>query len=276
MREPSVAGQFYPSNTKALKSAVENCYLHSLGPGKTPDIGKERKIVGAVVPHAGYMYSGPVGAYAYYEIGSDGKPETFVIIGPNHTGIGAGVALSSLRWKTPLGEVNTDKEFVEKLSSLGFEVDDDAHMYEHSLEVQLPFLQELYHDFSVVSISIWMQDYETCEELGEAISRVSKELDREIIVLASTDFSHYEPHDVANIKDNMAIQAIVDMDPYELSEVVNSENISMCGVGPTISALVAAKELGVKKSLLLKYATSGDITGDKSRVVGYASIIMRR
>ncbi|MFQ6051895.1 MAG: AmmeMemoRadiSam system protein B [Candidatus Hydrothermarchaeota archaeon] len=276
MRKPYVAGQFYPSGKKALKDAIESCYLHRLGPGKIPEIGKDRRIVGAVVPHAGYMYSGPVAAFAYYEIGSDGKPETFVIIGPNHRGMGPGIALSSESWETPLGRVNTDEEFVEDLSSLGFDVDDDAHMYEHSLEVQLPFLQELYGDFSIVAITTWMQDFDTCKELGEAISKVTKKLGRETIVLASTDFSHYEPHEVARKKDNIAIKAIVDMDPLKLSEVVYSESISMCGTGPTISALIASKELGAKTSSLLKYATSGDITGDRSRVVGYASIVMRR
>jgi|GEM_PF-12901 len=333
MRYPAAAGSFYPGDENALKKQIEECFTHKLGPGEIPVYEKtfskklkksfrvdgklnfpynkkgERRIKGCVVPHAGYIYSGPVAAHVYSALANDGFPETFIIIGPNHTGYGSGVAVTTESFNTPLGDVCVDKDLAKYLLNTIIDNDIDAHRYEHSIEVHLPFLQytrklfqrnqrkvfdaqesesslfspklqsnfvecrestfpTIKKDFSFVPICMSMQDYKTAKEVGSIIKDVIK--DRDVVVIASSDFTHYEPKEIANKKDKMAIDAIINLDSKKLFEVVKQNNITMCGCGPVMSMIEAVNG---KKATLLKYATSGDIQ-PMNDVVGYAGIIV--
>ncbi len=280
IRKPAVAGFFYPSDKKSLIKSIEECFKHTLGPRDLPSVNKRgsRRIIGLVCPHAGYMYSGPVAAHAYYMLAKDGIPKSFIILGPNHQGIGSVIAtVSSGLWETPLGHIKINEELAKRIVKLSgiLDIDEEAHIYEHSIEVQLPFLQYLYGDkFTIVPITMLMQDLESSTILGRAIAKAIK--DENVVIIASTDFTHYEPHESAKRKDTEAIKCILRLDPEDLYRVVSSMNITMCGVGPVMTMLVAAKELGASVAYLLKYATSGDITGDLSQVVGYGAIAIMR
>ncbi|MDI6917477.1 MAG: MEMO1 family protein [Thermoplasmatales archaeon] len=270
MRYPAVAGTFYPGNEKDLRRQIEECFNHRLGPGKIPVYKKgDRNIKGAVVPHAGYVYSGPIAAHVYSALADDGFPETFIIIGPNHTGYGSGVALTTESFNTPLGDADVNKDLAKDLLDTIIDIDINAHRYEHSIEVQLPFLQYIKKDFSFVPVCMGMQDYKTAKEVGSVIKDVIK--GRDVAVIASSDFTHYEPKATANKKDKMAIDAILELDSKKLFEAVKQNNITMCGYGPVISMLEAVNG---KKAALLKYATSGDIQ-PMNDVVGYAGIIVK-
>jgi len=274
-REPVVSGTFYAGTPKVLREQIEWCYKHELGPGVVPAVNKEgsREIVALVVPHAGYIYSGPVAAHAYKELADDGVVDTAVVLGPNHSGYGASVSLwLGDAWETPLGKVRINKELAHSLLGGVIELDETAHIYEHSIEVQLPWLQYLYGELKLVPIAMLAQDIETAREVGRAISRCGGN----IIVIASSDFTHYEPHSVATEKDMSMIEAITNFDEEELYKRREVLNCTMCGYGPVGAAIVAAKEMEAKTASLLKYATSGDTTGDFSRVVGYGSIAIRR
>ncbi len=267
VRKPAVAGQFYPGSEKSLKKKIEECFLHELGPGKIPEEeGKLHKIKGIVVPHAGYAYSGPVAAHAYKEIFEDGKPDLFIIMGPNHRGMGASVSVTDQDFQTPLGTTKVDKEVANELVDGVIEMNDTAHMGEHSLEVQLPFLQYLWDDIKIVPISFNIQNYKGAKEVGEKIKEVCK--DKEALIVASTDFSHYVLQETAKKKDKMAIDRILNNDPKGLFDTVQKKNISMCGYGPVIAMMMGS---GGTEGRLLKYATSGDIMAMKE-VVGYASL----
>ncbi len=276
IRYPSQAGAFYAGSASALRSQLEGCFKHKYGPVKIPQVreGRPKKTIGLVVPHAGYMYSGHVAAHSYLALGSDGTPETLVILGPNHTGLGSGVSIMTEgAWRTPLGDAVIDKEVANRIwrASGIIDVDEDAHRYEHSVEVQLPFLQYMYGKaFRFVPITLMMQDLETCREIGNSIGSVGK--NRDLVVIASTDLTHYEPQQIAEQKDSLVIKAILELDEEQLADVVVSKHISMCGSGPVLSTLVAAKKLGSKTARLLSYRTSGDVTDDRDAVVGYASI----
>ncbi len=276
VRYPCQAGAFYAGSATALRSEVENCFKHKFGPGKVPVVqgGRPRKIVGLIVPHAGYTYSGHVAAHSYLELGSDGTPETVVVLGPNHTGLGSGVSIVTEGvWRTPLGDAQIDSRLANRIwrACRMIDVDEDAHRYEHSIEVQLPFLQYMYgKSFKFIPICFMMQDLETCREVGEAIGSIGK--DQSLVVVASTDLTHYESQQVAKEKDSMVIETILGLDEEKLDESVISNHISMCGHGPVVATIVAAKMLGSKTARLLNYQTSGDITGDRGAVVGYASI----
>lgn len=267
---------FYAGSTQSLKVQIEKCFTHSLGPGKLPTVVKKgpRRLVGLVSPHAGYMYSGPIAAHAYYSLAADGKPDVLVILGPNHTGRGSGLALMDEGvWRTPLGNVEIDAELARQIlrESKIIDVDDSAHSYEHSVEVQLPFLQFLYgSDFKFVPICFLMQDLESSREVGRAIGKASS--NRNAVVIASTDMTHYEPQKMAERNDKMAIDSALKLDEVQYYSIVESYNISTCGYGPTVALITAAKMLGAKNAKLLCYKTSGDITGDYSAVVGYASV----
>jgi len=269
------AGSFYSSERTALVSQIENCFLHKLGPGKLPKLQEkgERRIVSAVSPHAGYMYSGPVAANLYSALASDGVPDTIVILGPNHYGVGTGVsAMVEGVWQTPLGEVEIDSAVAKQIckNSDIIALDDSAHIDEHSIEVQLPFLQYVYGNrFKFVPISMMMQDAETSKNVGESIAKSTDK--RYVLIIASSDLSHYEPQRQAERKDRLVMNAILKLDEEELQRVVELENISMCGYGPVSSAIVAGKHLGAKAAKVVSYQTSGDITGDYSQVVGYLS-----
>jgi AmmeMemoRadiSam system protein B len=274
-RRPAVSGMFYAGTAKQLEEQIEWCYKHELGPGAVPRVNSSglRQIVGIVVPHAGYYYSGPVAAHAYKELARDGAPDTAVILGPNHTGYGPPVSVwVGSAWSTPLGDVEINEALAGRLLGDVIKADETAHLHEHSIEVQLPWLQHLYERVKIVPIAMLAQDMETARALGRAISQS----DDDLIVIASSDFTHYEPHTVAMEKDGSIIDAIIGLDEEELYERCERLRCTMCGYGPVTSAIVAAKETGAKRASLLKYATSGDMTGDYSRVVGYGSIVMRR
>ena len=275
VREPVVSGTFYAGTSKELKQQIEWCYKHELGPGDLPQVNSNgpRKIVALVVPHAGYIYSGPVAAHAYKELANDGIPDTAIILGPNHTGYGSPVSLwTKNAWKTPLGEVKINEELAHKLLGGVIEADEIAHRYEHSVEVQVPWLQHLYKELKIVPITMLAQDIETARAVGKAISKASNN----IVIIASSDFTHYEPHSVAAEKDRSMIEAITNLNEEELYKRRELLNCTMCGYGPVASAIVAAKEVKAKEVTLLKYATSGDTSGDFSRVVGYSSIVIKR
>jgi MEMO1 family protein len=279
IRKPAVAGLFYESNPESLRKRIKWCYQHQLGPGRTPDkIGKKRTIKGLMAPHAGYQYSGPVAAHSYLKLAEDGLPETVVILCPNHTGLGSGVStMTEGAWQTPLGNVQIDEEFAKELVNHHTLMDTDpaAHLQEHSCEVQLPFLQYISPDFQLVPVCMWMQDLETASELGEAIAETSRKIGRDIVVIASTDFTHYQTQEVAKSQDKQVLEAIKVMDEKLLMERVAEFNVTMCGYGPVSAALVESKSMGAKSAEILKYATSGDSTGDYSSVVGYASAVFR-
>jgi len=276
VRAPAVAGSWYAGTPNSLRNQIEELFMHRLGPGSIPKIVREgpRSLVGLVVPHAGYMASGPVAAHAYYHLAGDGKSDVIVIFGPNHTGRGSALSIMNEGvWRTPLGDVEIDTETANQILRVSdiIDVDERAHAHEHSIELQLPFLQYLYgSEFKFVPICFMMQDLESSRDVGKAVAKALK--DKNALVIASSDLTHYEPQERAEKKDKMAIDAALKMDEEQYYTTVESYGISTCGYGPTIAAITAAKELGSKKSRLLCYKTSGDILGDRSAVVGYASI----
>jgi AmmeMemoRadiSam system protein B len=280
LRRPTVAGQFYEADAEELRAQIKSCFLHKIGPQKLPEVNLNshpRNIVGLICPHAGYMYSGPVAAFAFYELAQDGKPDTVVLMGPNHTGYGS--ALSMMRegiWETPLGNVEIDTALADQIraeTSL-IDIDDVAHRYEHSIEVQLPFLQFLYGDaFKIVPICFLMQDYNSAFEVGSALEEALNATNT--VVIASSDMTHYEPAKKAAEKDQTALKAITDLDAKCFYETVESQNITACGYGP-ITALITYANGICAKAQLLNYHNSGDITGDHSSVVGYAAVSFKK
>lgn len=279
IRKPAVAGYFYESDKDSLKERIKWCYRTDLGPGRTPDkTGDKRSIKGLIAPHAGYVYSGPVAAHSYLELAEDGLPETVVILCPNHTGMGSGLSIMTEgSWLTPLGEVEIDTKFAEQLAQDYPLLDDDpsAHIKEHSCEVQLPFIQEISPDFKLVPICMMMQDLLTSQELGQAIAETTLKLDKDIVVIASTDFTHYQPHQVAEAQDRKVLDYIKSLDEEGMVRAISQNNVTMCGYGPVTATMVASKKMGATEAQILKYATSGDTSGDYSSVVGYASAVFR-
>jgi AmmeMemoRadiSam system protein B len=270
MRYPAVAGRFYSSKEKALRKEIEECFRSKIGPGEVPALSQGRgSIVGAVVPHAGYMFSGPVAAHVFDAIAKEGFPETFVVLGPNHHGVGSGVAMTSEDFKTPLGTIEVDKELAKKLRGW---VDEDpsAHQQEHSIEVQVPFIQYFSSKAKFLPICMAFQDFETAKELGTRLRKACE--GRDVIVLASSDFSHYVPPDFAKKQDRAVIERILALDAQGVEAAVIGKDVSMCGYGPVMAMLEA---VGGKSAQLLKYATSGDVH-PMPEVVGYAGIVVRR
>ncbi|WP_440059006.1 MEMO1 family protein [Thermogladius sp. 4427co] len=283
-RYPAVAGYFYPRDRKELVSTIQQAFLHRLGPGKLPTIGgfRDKSVIGYVVPHAGYVYSGPVAAHSYYDLASSGIPETIVVLGTNHTGYGALVSVYPKgSWVTPLGEVEVDSELASKVVDISSyaELDEDAHIEEHSIEVQIPFLQYIYGDrFKILPVTIGLHTVEVARDLALSLLKASSELKRDIVVLASSDFNHYEPQDITVSKDMEAINYIIRGDVEGFYRVLIEKNITVCGPGGIMTLIEYAKQVsgGKWKAVLLKHATSGDITGDYYAVVGYASIKFQR
>lgn len=275
-RGPAVAGAFYPSSKILLKKQIEECFLHKIGPGKLPSRTQSEKKhpLALISPHAGYIYSGPVAAHGYLELDNRVKPKTVIVLGPNHYGVGTDVSIYPEGvWITPLGEVEIDSELAEQLVELSsiFSLDEISHIREHSIEVQLPFLQYVLEGFAFLPICMLDQSMEAAVDIGRALSEVLRER-RDILLVASTDFSHYEPHDIAVKKDSIALEEIQQLDTEELYRVLREMDISMCGYGPVSAVIEAGRRLGATNAELLKYATSGDVTGDFSSVVGYASL----
>jgi len=253
---------------------LEWAFTHELGPGRLPPSDEGVDVKAVVSPHAGYMYSGPIAAHSYFSA-SGMDVELVVIMGPNHWGLGS--LLSTYdgdAWETPLGLVEIDHEAAELISRESGLVDFDelSHLREHSIEVQLPFLQYIYGEFRFVPICMAIQDRSTAEELGRAIAKAIR--GRRALVVASSDLTHYEPHDVASRKDMELIRVVEGLDILKFYTVLERTRSSACGYGAIAAAMTATKELGGSRGELLKYATSGDVTGDTEAVVGYASIRM--
>ena len=279
IRRPAHAGTFYPANREELIKAIEDSFLHPIGPGKLPpreNTGERApRTIGYVAPHAGYIYSGPVAAHAYYDLAFRKKPDVIVIAGPNHTGMGLGASVfRGDAWETPLGLIPVDSEVARLIIEYTeyFSFDNEAHLYEHSVEVQVPFIQYVMGEVPIVPITIYVQTLDVARDLGKALTRIREEHGVDLLFIASSDFNHYEPHDITVKKDLIAIERILALDDKGLYEVLEEYNVTMCGPAPIAALINYAKNLSASKPVLLKHATSGDVTGDKSWVVGYASI----
>ena len=267
IRPSVVAGRFYPESPAELKKQLKSFMIEN---------AEKADAVGVMMPHAGYIYSGAVAGAVVSHIQIK---ETFIILGPNHTGQGRPLSIMSTgRWKTPLGEVQIDSDLAKKILSLCPNLKEDtlAHQYEHSIEVQLPFLQYYRPDVKIVPIMLAVSEPEVLKSLGKAIAQAVRETGRDAVVLASSDMSHYEAQKTARLKDRQAILAVLDLNPEELLKRVKENNITMCGYAPAAAMLWAALEMGTLKAELIKYQTSGDVTGDIDSVVGYAGITVKR
>lgn len=268
VREAAVAGRFYPANAQHLRAEIETFTTAPAQAAAEPKI----TAIGCVVPHAGYVYSGAVAGAVYRRLK---LPKRYIILCPNHTGQGEPLAIMSEGvWHTPLGDAHIDEELAAQLKSRFtlLREDAEAHRYEHALEVQLPFLQVLRPDFRFVPITVGTGHYEALSALGVSISAAVGEAGEPVMVIASSDMNHYESDEVTRIKDRRAIDRVLALDPRGLFDTVREHNISMCGFGPTVAMLTAARKLGATKAELIRYGTSGDVSGDRDMVVGYAGI----
>ena len=269
VRRPAVAGRFYPAKAETLRRELDR-YIGA-------DAGSAEKVenaLGCVVPHAGYRYSGPVAGAVYRRLPSCAS---YIILCPNHIGRGAPMAMMGTgAWQTPLGTVPVDAALARVVrQNCRLVMDDaDAHTDEHSLEVQLPFLQHTVGEFTFVPISIGVGGYDALESLGQGLAITAKNAGKRVLLIASSDMNHYEPDSITRMKDQKAIAKILALDPRGLYEVLRREDISMCGYGPTIAMLEMAKKQGAQHAELVKYATSAESSGDRSTVVGYAGIII--
>jgi len=287
LRNAVVAGQFYPSTEKNLRQQIEECFLDKRGYGKIPVIQKKRNpLKGLVVPHAGFVYSGAIASHAYGRLAEQGFAETFIILGPNHTGLGSGVSvMTEGAWKTPLGAVSLDEDLARSIATGIIDQDASAHTYEHSIEVQLPFLQYIAQgrNFEFVPVCMMMQDYETVHDVGDILANAIQRSKKNVILIASSDFSHagFNYHsappsgmrvdEYATKQDALAIKDILAMEPRQLIETVEQHSITMCGSGPVATMLLSTKKLGATTAELLKYGTSYEVHPDSS-CVGYGAI----
>lgn len=272
LRRPAVAGSFYPADPEKLKKELERCLAGGAGLQSAPI--KKRSAIGVVSPHAGYIYSGEVAGALYRQLE---LPEKFIILSPNHTGYGVPCSLfPGGRWETPLGQVPIDTSLAAQLKENCPELkeDQEAHLMEHSLEVQIPFLQTLCKTFSFVAVTLSYLPFETCREIGLALAKTLREVREKILLIASSDMNHYEGQEVALKKDQVAIDQILKLDAEGLYREVKQNGVSMCGIIPATVMLVAARELGARRAELIQHATSGDVTGDYGSVVGYASLVI--
>ena len=274
IRTPAVSGTFYPENEKKLKNLIHECFMHPIGPGKTSPTDSNEKIYGVICPHAGFVYSGPVACHSFYSL-SASSSKLAIIVGPNHYGIGQNVAsMVDASWKTPLGLMEVDSDSVlelrEHLDIL--ETDSFSHSKEHSIEVQIPMLQEVFsHEMKILPISLINQEQKTATLVGSAIAKIAQKKDA--LLIGSSDFTHYEENGFAHRQDLALIDPILKLDVDGFYKILYERKVTACGFGAIASIMTACKELGATQGKLLKYATSGDISGDKSSVVGYASII---
>lgn len=267
IRRPQVAGQFYPSSNPGLKNQIESLI------DKKAD---KLDVIACILPHAGYMYSGMVAGSTVSQINIK---ERIILLGPNHTGYGARFSIMTEgTWQTPLGGIQVDSVLAKKILSNSKYLEDDklAHLYEHSLEVELPFLQYLKSDFKIIPIVVLSDEINILKEIGKEIAYTIRDsnVKDSALIIASSDMTHYESQTQAKEKDREAIQAILELDEDKLMERIQKLNISMCGYAPVIIMLSATKLLGAKNAKLIKYQTSGEVTGDFSAVVGYAGIIL--
>lgn len=265
VRKPAVAGKFYPMSPDAINKQMKEFEV---------EVKQKVDCLGVVSPHAGYVYSGGVAGAVYSNINI---PEDVIIIGPNHTGLGEMVSLmASGEWEMPNGIVKINADLANDIISSSRYIKDDSlgHLHEHSLEVQIPFIQYFKKNFKIVPITIMTLDYELCEDIGVALSEAIKKYDKSVLIVASTDMTHYESQESANVKDKKAIDEILKLDPKGLFETIVNKNISMCGIAPTTAMLIACNNLGAREARLVKYMTSGDVSGDYQQVVGYAGMII--
>lgn len=269
VRSPAVAGRFYPYKRETLLHDVDQYLEH-----EAVDEMRYESAIACVVPHAGYMYSGHVAGAVFRLLPAISR---YVIMGPNHWARGAPLAIMSRgSWLTPLGQVKLDTELAgyihEKCPTLA--EDAEAHAAEHSLEVQIPFLQRMSATLTFVPIAIAIAEYASLEHLGWAVADAIRRSTEPVMIVASSDMNHYEPDNITRQKDDNAIEKILQLDPAGLMEVVRDMDISMCGYAPTVAMLTAAKILGARGARLIRHATSGDTSGDTNSVVGYAGIIV--
>ncbi|MEY2414407.1 MAG: hypothetical protein QOD84_3013 [Acidobacteriaceae bacterium] len=267
VREPAVAGRFYPAEPGILRAEVRS---HLAGNSLAEDL--KRKALGCIAPHAGYMYSGAVAGavYAHLDV-----PQRCVVLCPNHTGLGHPLAIMSEgSWNTPLGAVSIDSGLAVEIKTSFPDLSEDAESQrqEHGIEVQLPFLKIQQPSLSFVPITLGTGRLEVLEGLGRTLAGVIKKHQERILVIASSDMNHYENDSITRVKDHKAIEKILELDARGLFDVIKNEKISMCGFGPAIVMLTAAKFLGARRAELVRYATSGDVSGDLEIVVGYAGV----
>ena len=279
VRLPAHAGTFYPSRKEDLIKAIEDSFNHPLGPGRLPE-GETtlRPPIAYVAPHAGYVYSGPIAAHVYYDLSTRSKPETIIIVGPNHTGLGLAASVwPEGVWRTPLGDVEVDTEAVKLLIEYSMIVapDEDGHVYEHSVEVQIPFLQYVIKGtFRIVPVVILHQTPDVSSKIAKAYAAMRKEhYGDKLLLLATTDLNHYEPYDVTVKKDHEVLRAVENGVPDEVWLAIERNRVSACGPAP-LAAAVEAGSLLNGKPRVLKYANSGDVTGEKSWVVGYPAVVV--
>jgi len=265
-RMPVVADRFYPGHPAGLRRTVIELLP------EVPDAAKQEALA-VVMPHAGYIYSGSTAAATIARVR---VPETVLIIGPNHHGRGRELALGRDDWQMPLGKVPIDQQLADALlqSSSLIKADEEAHLYEHSLEVQVPFLQLIQPAVRIVPLVVSSLSYEACQQVARELAVAIGSLRRPVLILASTDMSHYESRQEANRKDGMALERLLAMDAQGLYTTVIGQRISMCGIMPTTIALLAAQELGATKAELVRYTDSGETSGDTNQVVGYAGLII--
>ena len=264
-RKPAVAGSFYPDRPEAVEAELDRLIEH---------VEPKTAARAIVVPHAGWIYSGPVAGAVY---GRVAPPRLAVLLGPNHTGLGpAGSVMARGSWKIPGGEVPISRALGEAILNACRELEEDerAHAREHALEVQLPFLRRLRPEIEFVPITLMRTDLAFCRAVGAGVAHAVKAWPEPVLLLASTDLNHYESQAVSNVKDRRAIDAILSLDPERLHRTVREHEISMCGISPTTALLAALAETGARKATLVKYQTSGDVSGDTERVVGYCGIII--
>ena len=268
LRHPAVAGRFYPSDAEDLRAEARS-YLSQLDSPPAPV-----RALGCIAPHAGYMYSGHVAGavFARLEV-----PRRCIVLCPNHTGMGHALAIMSEgAWETPLGDVVIDTELAAALKQRfhALREDSTAHRAEHAAEVELPFLQLRQPELRFVPIALGTGQFEPLEQLGQALAEVIAAQKDHVLIVASSDMNHYQSDALTRVKDHRAIERILTLDPRGLYDVVTQQDISMCGFGPAVAMLTAARKLGAKSAELVKYATSGDVSGDREMVVGYAGVIV--
>ena len=265
IRKAAVAGQFYFATSAKLNHQVQQCVLHNL---------PKEHAIGILSPHAGLIYSGTVAGAVYSRLES---PATFLLIGPNHTGLGARMALMAQgAWEIPTGTVNIDERLSQRILKNVplITSDNQAHLFEHSLEVQLPFIVYVSRESKIAPLAIMSATIEECRTAGEGIARAIREIPYPVVIVASSDMSHYVSDDTARKKDRMAIERVMALDPEGLYNTVRREGISMCGFLPATVMLFASKALGAREARLIKYTTSGEVSGDYDHVVGYAGMVI--
>jgi len=283
-RKSIVAGSFYDADKESLSQQIKHCFLHEIGPQRLPEHGKniqnERNIKGVISPHAGFIFSGPIAAYHFLRLSYEKTPQTIIIIGPNHRGLGKEIAIMSAGyWETPLGNIEIDEQMAKNIINYDnkhlIKEDEQAHAFEHSIEVQLPFLQFIYpkNQFKIIPICVSNQQLVKMKYLADTIFQATKE--KSCLLIASSDFTHYENQESAKRKDTEAIDKIINMDSKLFYDTISRKGASICGPGPIAIVIEVCKKLGINKGKLLKYATSGDVSGMNELVVGYPSIIFQ-